>query len=116
MARREWLVTAFADFCFGDAAMVRADSEEEAALFGAEILADENACGEGEEVEHVFVVPFDTRKAYVTKLAVEPAPLDCCGGNAPREISSHPHWATCAMRPEGTGQERSDAEREEVAA
>jgi hypothetical protein len=116
MPRQAWLVTAFAEFNFGDAAMVRADTEEEAALLGAEILSDENACGDEEEVEQVFVVPFDNRKAYVTKLAVEPAPLDCCGGNAPEYVSSSPHWATCPMRPEGTGQERTDDEREEVVA
>jgi hypothetical protein len=108
----EWLVTAFSEFCFGDVAKVTAEDEPTAALYGAEILQQENACGDEETVDHVFVVPFDDRKAYVTKLAVEPAPLDCCGGNAPPEISSHPHWATCPMRAEGTGQK----EREGVAA
>lgn len=107
----EWLVTAFAEFHFGDAAKVEADDEPTAALYGAEILQEERACGDEETVDQVFVIPFDNRKAYVTKLAVEPAPLDCCGGNAPSEISSHPHWATCPMRPEGTGQQ----EREGVA-
>lgn len=114
--RRQWLITAFAEFHFADAAMVYADTEEEAARLGAEILIEENACGESEEVEQVFVVPFDTRKAYLTTVAVEPAPLNCCGGNAPSYVDSSPHWATCPMRPEGTGQERTDDERKEVGA
>lgn len=100
----QWIATAFAEFDFLDAVIVEADDEPTAARLAAGVLIENEAAGEREDVHTVFIAPWDGRHAYVTTVAVERAPMDCCGGNAPAYVDCSPHWGTCSARP-GAGQD-----------
>jgi len=109
---RTWIASAFESGGVTDAVIVYAEDEAEAARLAALDLQDEwDSKGGDERVRNVFVVPFDDRVAYTTATAVARSEMQCCGGPAPDYVECDGHYATCPQRPEGTGQERSAAER-----
>jgi hypothetical protein len=106
-----WIATAFEMTGVHDAVIVEAETEEAAAEEGMEALqAQEYDKGGNETLDRVFVAPFDPpgRIAYVRRIAVELAELQCCGGPAPSWVGCGGHFATCDQRPPETGQPREE--------
>jgi hypothetical protein len=91
-----WIVVVHPWADVTEAAMVEADTIDEAADIGAAMLqAEWREKGSDEDIDNVFVTAWDGRVAYRTRIATERAPMQCCGGPAPGYVGCGGHWATC---------------------